>query len=100
MFMSHYADYHCRLRDVCRALQETQERVAVQRKEVETILEEEKEFRELAEQVQCAGVQLKALRDDIEKIKCRIMTCRMKLIHLNDEKFKKGLKIFYYEYLE
>ncbi|VIO99681.1 Uncharacterized protein BM_BM16937 [Brugia malayi] len=80
-----------RLRDVCRTLQETQEIVAFQRKKLDVLLASEEEYRELAERVQCEKVELQALRDYVEKQKCRIMTCRMKLIHFNDEKFQKDV---------
>ncbi|KAK6113840.1 hypothetical protein QQG55_53310 [Brugia pahangi] len=80
-----------KLRDVCRTLQETQEIVALQRKKLDVLLASEEEYRELAERVQCEQVELQALRDYVERQKCRIMTCRMKLIHFNDEKFQKGI---------
>lgn len=105
-----------RLRDVCRALREMQEIALTQREKLDVLLANEKEHRELvrisysyeigkpsfvikilifemlfkAEQVQCEKVELQALRDYVERQKCRIMTCRMKLIHFNDEKFQKG----------
>ncbi|CAG9536363.1 unnamed protein product [Cercopithifilaria johnstoni] len=80
-----------RLRDVCRALQETQEIALLQREKLDVLLANEKECRELAERVQCEQVELQALRDYVERQKCRIMTCRMKLVHFNDEKFQKGI---------
>uniref|UniRef100_A0A1I8EKM9 UV radiation resistance-associated gene protein n=1 Tax=Wuchereria bancrofti TaxID=6293 RepID=A0A1I8EKM9_WUCBA len=80
-----------RLRDVCRTLQETQEIVALQRRKLDVLLASEEEYRELAERVQCEQVELQALRDYVERQKCRIMTCRMKLIHFNDEKFQKDV---------
>lgn len=43
-----------------------------------------------AERMQSEQVELQALRDRLERQKCRIMTRRMKLIHFNDEKFEKG----------
>ncbi|VBB26839.1 unnamed protein product [Acanthocheilonema viteae] len=80
-----------RLRDVCRTLQETQEIALLQREKLDILLANEKEYRDLAERVQCEQVELQALRDYVERQKCRIMTCRMKLIHFNDEKFQKDM---------
>lgn len=40
--------------------------------------------------MQCKKVELRALQDRVERQKCRIMTCRMKLIRINDERFQKG----------
>ncbi|VDO54827.1 unnamed protein product, partial [Onchocerca flexuosa] len=80
-----------RLRDVCRALQETQEKAVLQRKKLDALLANEQEYRDLAERVKCEQVELQALRDCVERQKCRIMTCRMKLIHFNDEKFQKDM---------
>uniref|UniRef100_A0A915PLU1 UV radiation resistance-associated gene protein n=1 Tax=Setaria digitata TaxID=48799 RepID=A0A915PLU1_9BILA len=80
-----------RLRDVCRALQETQAVAIFQREKLDRLLESEEENRQLAEQAQCQQVELRALRDYVERQKCRVMTCRMKLIHFNDEKFQKDI---------
>uniref|UniRef100_A0A1I7VJR4 UV radiation resistance-associated gene protein-like n=1 Tax=Loa loa TaxID=7209 RepID=A0A1I7VJR4_LOALO len=80
-----------KLRDVCRALQETQEIAVLQREKLDVLLANEEEYRELAERVRCEQVELQALRDYVERQKCRVMTCRMKLIHFNDEKFQKDM---------
>ncbi|VDM91405.1 unnamed protein product [Onchocerca ochengi] len=80
-----------RLRDVCRALQEAQEKTMLQRKNLDALLANEQEYRDLAERVKCEQVELQALRDCVERQKCRVMTCRMKLIHFNDGKFQKDM---------
>ncbi|KAM3727482.1 putative UV radiation resistance-associated protein [Dirofilaria immitis] len=80
-----------RLRDICRALQKSQEMAMIQREKLDALLADEEDYRELAEQIKCKQVELQGLRDYVERQKCRIMTCRMKLIHFNDEKFQKDM---------
>lgn len=75
-----------RLREVCTALQQTQERVSQQRNEIDGLLQSQTKYRDAVAAVQMEAVELRYLRAQVEHAKCHLMTLRMKLIRVFDEK--------------
>ncbi|VDM37922.1 unnamed protein product [Toxocara canis] len=75
-----------RLREVCRVLQETQQRVIDQKDEIDALLLMDAQYRDSVSAVQAQTVVLRSLEMRIERAKCRLMTVRMKLIRVHDDK--------------
>uniref|UniRef100_A0A0M3IES0 UV radiation resistance-associated protein n=1 Tax=Ascaris lumbricoides TaxID=6252 RepID=A0A0M3IES0_ASCLU len=76
----------CRLREVCRVLQETQQRVIKQKDELDALLHMDAAYRDSVSAVQAQTIMLRSLESSVERAKCRLMTVRMKLICVHDEK--------------
>uniref|UniRef100_A0A915B8W9 UV radiation resistance-associated gene protein n=2 Tax=Parascaris univalens TaxID=6257 RepID=A0A915B8W9_PARUN len=76
----------CRLREVCCVLQETQQRVIKQKDELDALLHMDAEYRDTVSAVQAQTIVLRSLESSVERAKCRLMTIRMKLICVHDEK--------------